>query len=162
MNYALNNRLRKELKKPFGYLIQREEAFRGECIVVGDACLSQALEDGKQPVLGVYDNLVKRKPSGQEERERIQAWQARKETVRNPAGTITEEAVEKIRQAIRTKQKTKLEVRGEEDLLVLPCLVHTELDSNVYYGQPGEGIVLVKADEKNKEKAKKILEEMRE
>ena len=162
MNYKLNEHLRKELKKPLGQIIERTKAFQGAFLVVGDAGLSNALEDKKEPWIGIYDNLIKRKPSGDETRKIILEWNAKKVLLENPAGTITEKAMKEIKKTLQSNEKTKIEVKGEEDLLVLPCLVFAPIDTNVYYGQPGEGMVLVKANQKNKEKARKMLEEMRQ
>jgi uncharacterized protein (UPF0218 family) len=38
-------------------------------------------------------------------------------------------------------------VDGEEDLAVLPCLLNSPKDAFILYGQPNEGVVLVKVDE---------------
>ena len=162
MRYELNERLRKELKAPLGPIVPREEAFQERCVIVGDSCLSQALEDGKNPHVGIYDNFIKREPTSVEVRDIIGAWNARKVSIDNSAGGITEEAFETVKSALENSGKTKIEIKGEEDLLVLPCLLFAKEGTYVYYGQPGEGIVLLGATEKNKRKAEKILEEMRQ
>jgi uncharacterized protein (UPF0218 family) len=49
-------------------------------------------------------------------------------------------------------------VDGEEDLLALPIFALARDQSVVLYGQPLEGIVVVKIDNKLKEKAQDLLD----
>ncbi|MCD4740214.1 DUF359 domain-containing protein [archaeon] len=159
MKYTLNERLRKELKNPIGPLVQE---IQNNSIIVGDQCLTNALQNNKKPLLGIYDNLIKRKPTEKNQKKTIKEWTAKKITLDNPAGTITEKAITEIKKAIEKQEQTKIEINGEEDLLVIPCIIHAKQNTNIYYGQPNEGIVLVKATQQNKQKANKMLEEMRQ
>jgi uncharacterized protein (UPF0218 family) len=51
-------------------------------------------------------------------------------------------------------------VDGEEDLLTLIAILYVPEDSFVIYGQPYEGIVVVKATEAKKEEISGILNSM--
>ncbi|MHA1168802.1 MAG: DUF359 domain-containing protein, partial [Candidatus Hodarchaeales archaeon] len=70
--------------------------------------------------------------------------------VENPPAQVTYEAVKAIERAlILNTVLNKLiivRIEGEEDLLVLPAVILAPNGSNVIYGQPGEGIVLIKVD----------------
>ena len=51
-------------------------------------------------------------------------------------------------------------VKGEEDLLVLPVVLFAPEKSVVIYGQPNEGLVIVKVNEEIRNKAKSIMNAM--
>jgi len=82
--------------------------------------------------------------------------------LRNPPGTLTEEAWEVIENALSGKGRTKVLVDGEEDLLALVALLCAPEDSFVVYGQPREGIVVVKVTEDMREKIHRIVDVMEE
>ena len=48
-------------------------------------------------------------------------------------------------------------VSGEEDLLLVPALARAPAGAILMYGQPGEGLVVVRADERSKEKARRLM-----
>jgi hypothetical protein len=155
---------RKKLKRPVGTLVHEKNAFQQKqnekIVVVGDQCLFQALSQKKEPHVGVYDHKTKRKATQEETQKKIREWKVRKETVKNEPGTISMEAIQKIKQVMKNNEKTKIEVDGEEDLLVLPFILHSENGTRIYYGQPEEGIVHVEVSPELKRKVKQMLEEM--
>ena len=51
-------------------------------------------------------------------------------------------------------------VQGEEDLLVLPVVLFAPANSVVLYGQPNEGLVIVKISEGIRNKVKAIMNSM--
>jgi uncharacterized protein (UPF0218 family) len=51
-------------------------------------------------------------------------------------------------------------VEGEEDLLTIVAVLYAPDGSFVVYGQPNEGIVVVKATPEKKDEANKLLNEM--
>ena len=51
-------------------------------------------------------------------------------------------------------------VTGEEDLLVLPVCIHAPENSVVMYGQPNEGLVIVKINSEIRNKAQSLLDLM--
>ena len=57
----------------------------------------------------------------------------------------------------KKEEKFLLMVTGEEDLSVLPLVVVLPLNSQLYYGQPGSGMVKLIIDEGIKERAHKYL-----
>jgi len=58
------------------------------------------------------------------------------------------------------ERKTQIFVDGEEDLAVLPAMILAPDASIIIYGQPDEGIVLIKVDEEMRNRAKDILKKM--
>jgi hypothetical protein len=80
--------------------------------------------------------------------------------VKNPQGTITKEAIEAIKEALKEKKPIQIVVDGEEDLLVLIAVLYAPENSVVVNGQPYEGIVLVKVSPKKKTEATELLKAM--
>jgi len=80
--------------------------------------------------------------------------------VKNPQGTITEEAVTAIQEALQGSQNAKIIVEGEEDLLTLIVIMQAAQNSLVLYGQPREGIVVVKVTPDKKAQVSEILKAM--
>jgi len=143
--------LRRELKKPLGRIggIGRRPAF----LLVGGDEASRRLARLK-PDVRVFDCKVKR---------RNVAPLTLKPTYScsNPAGSITSDALRSLAKAVANPPAT-VRVNGEEDLLALPALLLCPPGGAVAYGQPGKGLVLVKADQKNKKKALRLLARFRE
>jgi uncharacterized protein (UPF0218 family) len=80
--------------------------------------------------------------------------------IKNPKGTITEEAIESIKEAVEGDVPIQIVVDGEEDLLTLIAVIYAPYRSLVIYGQPKKGIVLINVDLQKKSEAKEILAEM--
>ncbi|MEM3617316.1 MAG: DUF359 domain-containing protein [Candidatus Bathyarchaeia archaeon] len=166
--YILPLTLRRKLKKPIGTLIKGsfEETVRKlkqimdeekppSMVSVGDVVSKNLVEKGISPNLLIIDNRVMRKditpaPLSTEVEKRV----------KNPPGTITFEALNAIKQALKANRKTKIVVEGEEDLLALCAILYAPENSFVVYGQPGEGIVVVKATRQKKEEVARILKAM--
>ncbi|MEE8168294.1 MAG: DUF359 domain-containing protein [Candidatus Hydrothermarchaeales archaeon] len=150
--------LRGLFKKPFGELYSGQglkpaqdikAVLKDErIIVVGDVTLRNVLAIGLKPSLAIVDLKTKR------DREMLLGGKAIK--VRNSPGMITQELWNSIHENIDKEDVTIL-VDGEEDLAVLPCILEAEWDAIILYGQPNEGIVLVKVDEDKKLKASMLL-----
>ncbi len=166
---ALTPQLRKELKNPSGTLIQGSSKRTIEqvrrlvieqnppvTISVGDV-VTQNLTKQHVPVqVMIMDNKVLRQV--------VQPIKAEAHTtlyVKNPPGTITPEAWITIKQAIKQSGTTKVVVDGEEDLLALVAALEAPTDSLVIYGQPHEGLVVIRVSPQTKKKMQKILDRMR-
>ena len=80
--------------------------------------------------------------------------------LKNPPGTITDEAWFVIKEALSGKGLTKVLVDGEEDLLTLVAVLSAPKNSFVVYGQPHKGIVIIKVTEETRKKMRYILESM--
>ena len=82
--------------------------------------------------------------------------------VKNPAATITDDAIEGIRDALRGRKPARVLVDGEEDLLAIPAVILAPPSATVFYGQPGVGIVLVKVTPASKLRNREYLAKMGE
>lgn len=166
--YTLTSELRRKLKKPLGELIRGSfnetmdklkalvAAERAPCIVsVGDVVSKNLMQSQIHPRLLILDNKVMRSNikliplEADEERH-----------VKNPSGTITFEALNAIQEAFKTNRRVKVVVEGEEDLLALVAILHAPLNSLIIYGQPREGVVVVKATQQKKTEVAEILKAM--
>lgn len=152
--------LRAELKKPMGEVLAKPK-WQGRFVTVGDECSFLAAKAKAKPLLMVYDNRIMRKETCDEKRLAIERMPGKKLVVANPAGTITEEAELAISLALGSPP-AKVEVNGEEDLLVLPCVARAPLGSAVYYGQPKAGVVKVMVSAATRKRAKTIMLSMEE
>jgi len=163
--YRLPKGLRARLARPIGRLFSAEEV-RGESfaevvrnapmvITVGDRVTETLGAQGRVPDLQVVDSKENRK-----ERTPPAVAYTRKIEVDNPPGTITEGAIEGIREALLGQKPARVAVNGEEDLLALPVIALAPASAVVFYGQPGEGIVMVRADAESKSRNRAILAEI--
>ncbi len=157
----LPKHLRKKLKKPFGHLISdvnKLEINSETIICIGDKTSEEILKKGIKPKICVYDGKIKRKRI--QIPDIIKKFDAKKIEIKNPPGSLTEEAFDAINFALKGESSFKIWVDGEEDLITLAAIALAPLDSLVLYGQPSEGVVVVRVDNKNKLKINGILKEM--
>ena len=160
---------RKELKSPLGLLIEGSfdetikklkkliEKDKPSMIVsVGDAVLESLIKNNVFPNVFIVDNKVMRKSVTP-----ISTKTGKTIHVKNPPGTLTDEALEKVQEALKDRErKIRILVDGEEDLLTLPAVLYAPENSLIVYGQPKRGIVLVKATEQKKKRVRQIIEAM--
>ncbi|WP_298521245.1 GTP-dependent dephospho-CoA kinase family protein [uncultured Methanobrevibacter sp.] len=160
LDAELNEDIIIELKKPLGELYPDFEDAIEEIksskflISVGDATFDNLTKYELYPNIGIIDNLIQRKDHTH---DIIRADHILKAD--NPAGTITDDLWETIGQALElsnTGECYVIEVAGEEDLAVLPCILMAGQDATILYGQPNEGLVLLKVSDM-KNKAQKLI-----
>jgi len=162
--------LREKLKSPLGLLIQGafnetmkklkeliEKEKPSTVISVGDAVSDNMIKYGISLQVLVVDNKIMRAPI-----QPIVADADKTLHLKNPPGTLTEEAWAVTREALSGKGRTKVLVDGEEDLLTLVAVLCAPENSFVVYGQPHEGIVVVKVTEKTREEMHRIVDAMEE
>ena len=167
--YRVTPELRVKLKEPFGILIRgsfAETMSRMENIVkrekppkivsVGDTVSRNLHEHQMNPELSITDSKRMRR------RIRPRAFIDKKIVhVKNPQGTITEEAITTIREALENNERVHIVVEGEEDLLAIIAVLYAPEESLVVYGQPHEGIVVIKVTSERKAEAKEVLKAMK-
>lgn len=162
----LPENLRDQLKEPFGILIKNSEITKQSIskysaqdslvITVGDATTDKLIELGITPSIQIVDGLEKRA-----KRTPPSVKVTTNLTCNNPAAQITQESMDAIKLAFSSPKPVRITVVGEEDLLVLPVCVLAADDSIVMYGQPNEGLVIVKITSEIKNKAQSIIDLMR-
>ena len=160
-----------ELKKPLGKLIldsditenrikKEIESIKHKIITVGDRSTERLVSFDIYPDLAIIDGVERRQEKDTILDDRMTGQKAKnftKISCFNPAGTITIEAFNKIRYALTGDKDVILRVIGEEDLLTLPACYFAPNDSLVCYGQPLEGLVLIKVNDPVKRKAKELM-----
>jgi uncharacterized protein (UPF0218 family) len=161
--FTLPEELRESLKKPFGRLVpdgevdsflQQLKQEKQVIVAVGDRTTKRCEEAGVEPVLEIIDNKEKREMAS------YTLLPRRTTVINNPAATITSEAMREIESALKAGSRSRLVVSGEEDLLVLPCIIYAKDGTTVLYGQPGQGLVAVTVNDETREQAKNILLKM--
>ena len=167
--YSVTSELRVKLKEPFGMLIRgsfAETMNKMESIVkrekpsrivsVGDTVSRNLHEYQMNPQLSITDNKRMRKRI----KPRIFAGK-NVVYVKNPQGTITEEAIRAIKEALESDERVHIIVDGEEDLLTFIAVLYAPEKSLVVYGQPYEGIVVVKVTSEKKAEIMETLKTMK-
>jgi uncharacterized protein (UPF0218 family) len=156
--------MREVLQEPYGEsldVMALRSIDQASLVTVGDVVSLTAREEGLQPRICVYDGMTERREMTgfarkvQESGEPIQ-------TVRNPAGTISQELLEALRNAFQTKGRTIIRVDGEEDLAVLACLFLAPEGIKVVYGWPGRGMLLVTTTTATRSMAEALWKELEE
>lgn len=155
----LPENLREQLKTPLGILLKdtskenilRHFAKDAFVITVGDATTEKMLKFNLIPSLSIVDGLEKR------QKRILPSNNATKLSCDNPAGEITTQSIDTIKTALITKPPVQIIVTGEEDLLVIPVCVYAPQNAILMYGQPNEGLVIVKITQEIRNKTQELL-----
>lgn len=166
--FRLTERVRTRVKHPLGRLIvgssektmetlkdivEREKPTK--LFAVGDSVTLSMMEHGVNADLYIIDNKIMRKPI-----EAISIKGMKTVGARNPAGMITIEAWEVIKEEMKNPSIKQIVIDGEEDLLTLPIIKFAPEGAMVVYGQPHVGIVLVRVTERKRKEIESLIEEM--
>lgn len=166
--YRVPPELRGRLKVPFGVLLRGSFSetmsellgvVGGEkpvvVVGVGDTVSRNFQEYGVPAKLLITDNLCKRR------RLKPVVFLGRTVVhVKNPAGVVTEEAVTAVREALEGSARVHVVVDGEEDLLALVAVAFAPVGGLVVYGQPDEGVVVVRVTDAKRAEALGLLKGM--
>ena len=153
------------MKIPLGILLPESHTQKSEIqkyltvnsyiVTVGDRTTEKMINLGLIPSLQIIDGQEKR-----EKREPLNLENATELLVDNPATEITPQSVDVIKKAFTMKSPVRIFVNGEEDLLVLPVCIHAPENAVVMYGQPHEGLVIVKITAEIRNKVQTLLDLM--
>ena len=162
-------KLRQELKKPQGILLEGSEAINvrrieelvksskpSKLITVGDVVTSNLMNANIIPDLCIVDGKTLRGKF----KTKLKTKKDLK--LKNPRGTISAKAWEVIRKAISLEVKVGIIVEGEEDLLTIPAVLLAPNRAIVIYGQPDIGVVVVNINEESKKRFRNLAEQMEE
>lgn len=151
------------LKRPFGTLVAEKDVTRRkissilkgikDVITVGDATTERLISFDITPHIAVIDGIERRS-----KRDKSIHYYANEMSCTNPAGTISMEAVHVLQNALETPSPVRVKVHGEEDLLALPLFSMAPEGSAVLYGQPLEGLVIVKITEEKQKRARDLMD----
>jgi hypothetical protein len=153
--YFLPEKLRSELRKIWGMplfngkeeILKKFQQFIKEkefkkIITVGDYCSLTLPSDVK-----IFDGRIKRR--------KIKKLPKFSLSCGNPAGTIQKEVWPILKTAIKNNKNVFIE--GEEDLLVIPCVLLAEKNTAVVYGFPERGVCLIEVSSQIKKVFKELL-----
>ncbi len=170
VKYRVTPELRVRFKKPFGELVRGSysqtmtvvrEIIAKEAptmvIAVGDRVSRNLAQYRMNPKLSIIDNKCMRKSIKSKENLLRNVVH-----VPNPEGTITEEAIAAIASAVGADNQVQIIADGEEDLLTLVTVLKAPDKSLVIYGQPHQGVVIVRVTSEKKTEAAAFLEIMEE
>ena len=166
MALVLTKSLRIKLKFPMGLLIEGNVESVMERLLplikdkrvvsVGDVVSKNLIEYGIFPELMIVDGKSLREEIG----DNLDCECSF--TVENPQSQITGELWVGIERFMKDKTKRfkKIFVKGEEDLAVMPAVLHGNEDTVVLYGQPRRGVVIIQVTEKKKKEISEYINEM--
>ena len=162
----LPDSLREQLKIPLGVLLPESQADKiniekylsddSYIITVGDRTTEKMINFDLIPSLQIIDGVEKRE-------KRTPPKLANSVTelnVDNPAAEISSQSMDIIKKIFSMEPPIRLNVMGEEDLLVIPVCIHAPDNAIVLYGQPNEGLVIVKITPEIRNKTQALLDSM--
>lgn len=154
-----------KLKKPFGILVPDAQVTKakvaseikgaGKVIAVGDATTDRLIAFGIVPDIAIVDGKERRYA-----REFPDNHAATELSCANPASTISKGAIDLVKKAMDEKRPVRIMVDGEEDLLALPAFALAPDGAAVLYGQPLEGLVIVRITPAKKKQAQDLMQEI--
>ncbi|HJJ99550.1 MAG TPA: GTP-dependent dephospho-CoA kinase family protein [Methanocorpusculum sp.] len=155
---VLPSKHRGQFKQPFGTLFSEfsdvvPQLFGRMICTVGDVVTHSAMANGIIPAVGVIDGFTMRSPylSMPDVPHHIHILR-----VRNPAGSITDELMSALGEAVMSVPCMIL-VEGEEDFAILPLIGLLPDGTLVLYGQPHEGVVVCEVTSALRQRAADLL-----
>lgn len=164
-HFVLPEEKRDEFRHPIGEIMTDMQIVlssldpRTMIVAVGDIVAASCVEKGRQADISVIDGKTRRHILSPDYAA-IFSKSEKKETI-NPAGTITQAAAKCLQSMFATyaesRKRQLLIVDGEEDLLAIPAILLSPLQSVVLYGQFDKGIIVVHVSEQNKKRVQNLF-----
>ncbi len=110
-------------------------------VTVGDVVSLTVRKNGITPILSVYDGFTERREMT-DFAVLVREQELTEKVVSNPAGTITAELADAVKNAFEGNPQI-IHVEGEEDLALLPCILYSPDGTDIIYGWPGKGMMCV-------------------
>lgn len=166
-DYTLPKNLRDRLSRPFGKLIgdfdlyiEKQSLSKKFIISIGDITTRKLLEHRIIPEVSIVDLIVNR--IKRFEKVRDLGFKSEKIVeVNNPAGSVTRNLILETKKVFSIGNKVVIKVNGEEDMAVIPVVLASPLGYEIYYGQPGKGVVKIIVTEKIKGEIKNLISKFR-
>jgi len=152
-------------KKPAGILIKNEKVsldslsayLKSDLIIsVGDATTDRLLSLGIIPSIQIVDGKEQRAKRNLPDKK-----YAKEIRCENPAGGISNNAINAVKQALTSEKPVRITVDGEEDLIGAVFLAFAPDNSVMLYGQPLEGVVVVRINEESRSKFREVINKIR-
>ncbi len=170
-HWILPEEIRGELKEIMGEILAQEELAErlipdDPVITVGDVVTLTLLEMGIIPDLSIVDYQTQRGSTrnGPNEEadfmERLSKFQQPVINVKNPPGEITCQLFDAVKDGIEDMRQLRIVVEGEEDLASLVCVLLAPDGTNVIYGIPFKGLMLLTVNARIRERVSGILKKM--
>jgi len=152
---TISDQARSFLAKQHGSIVDKPK--NGHPVyVVGDASLDTFISNNWQYNLGVYDGKTQRQPYVSKQLEGINPDY----TVKNLPGEISQalsKSVIDVMPSMKANNMLHIKVDGEEDLATPLLILTLPLESLIYYGQPGKGMVELPVTESLKQEVYSLL-----
>lgn len=152
-------------KKPAGVLIKNDKIssdslspyLKTQLIVsVGDATTEKLLSLGIVPSIQIVDGKERR-----ERRKLPETGHVVEIKCINPAGGISSDAISAVKKALISEKPVRIAVDGEEDLMGAVVLALAPDGSVMFYGQPSEGLVVLRINEESRSRYGKVINRIR-
>lgn len=153
------------LKRPLGILvedsrissdtIQRYVSDAKMVISVGDATTERLISLGIVPDIQIVDGRERRSS-----RAEVKHMHRKELRCTNPPGTVSRDAMDAVNRALSLEKPVRIYVDGEEDLLGLAVLRLAPAGSVMLYGQPLEGVVVLRIDDEIRERYRHLLSKL--
>lgn len=157
--------VRDELKKPLGSVHSdfkeiMELSHTHRIISVGDICTLGMLSMGVKPHLAVFDHLYMRRMLTPGMVRILESNFKNPKRYKNSPGTLSKGILSDASKLL--EEGGAVLIDGEEDLTALAFIMAAEPNDVIVYGQPDEGMVIVKPNKALKKKIKGWLQLARE
>ena len=163
--YIMPEELRKELGAPVGKVLTSKEELASEIadskivVTVGDIVTLDIMDTGRIPDIAIIDYMTQRMPMEQV-KERFSKFSQPEIFVDNPAGQITREMWDAIKDGYENPRHLRIIVDGEEDLASLACIALAPPGTTVIYGIPNRGASVHHVDAEIKHLVSDMLKRM--
>lgn len=136
---TLSEKSREFFSKLHGTIISKptQSEVNSKIIVVGDSTLETFIQNNWKYDLGIFDGKRQRKEYNSEILNQLQ----NSKIIGNTPGSIEQQAVQIIMDWKSNQNFRHIFIEGEEDLLAVATILLMPLGTQVYYGQPNQGIV---------------------
>ncbi|MCQ2069637.1 MAG: GTP-dependent dephospho-CoA kinase family protein [archaeon] len=156
---------RAEFQKPIGFDLDEKDLgslnANKRLITVGDVVSFTVRKHGIVPCISIYDGYTERREIT-DFADLVKREGLDETVVVNPAGTISSELIDAVRNAFDGRTDTIIRVEGEEDLALLPCVLFAPADSVVIYGWPGKGMKAVYSDGPDRTRIEELFDMLEE
>jgi len=149
----LNTLQRNYFQKPQGKLITKPTKPSHFTCVVGDSTLEKFVLNNWNYDLGIFDGKKKRIKIDSKILKNLKIDQR----ASNQPGIISLETTNLLKQWLENQNMKHIFIDGEEDLAAVSLILLLPLESNIYYGQPNQGIIEMRVTEGLKHNVFEIL-----